>query len=123
MGFARRGVRRSLGRASRSSVRGVRRPVRYVVPPRPARQTAHTVRYPIEAALRPRRRGHGGWLLLGGTGAAITMLVTPTVPCYWPVLFWLAVCAVALVKPGIRRHRRRLAGRQAEYSLAARRAA
>jgi len=103
MGIARRAVRRSARRVRRRSVRGVTRPVRYVVTPRPVRQAAHTVHYPIEAALRPRRRSHGGWLLLGGTGAGLMMLAV--MPWYWPVMFWLALCILALVSSVVIRRR------------------
>jgi hypothetical protein len=74
-----------------------------VVTPRPVRQAAHTVHYPIEAALRPRRRSHGGWLLLGGTGAGLMMLAV--MPWYWPVMFWLALCILALVSSVVIRRR------------------
>lgn len=104
MGIARRAVRRSARRVRGRSVRGATRPVRYLVAPRPVRQPAHTVHYPIEAALRPRRRSHGGWLLLGGTGAGLTMLTM--MPWYWAVMFWLALCILALVSSVVIRRRR-----------------
>ena len=103
MGIARRAVRRSACRVRGRSVRGATRPVRYLVTPRPVRQATHTVHYPIEAALRPRRRSHGGWLLLGGTGAGLLMMAV--MPWYWPVMFWLALCILALVSSVVIRRR------------------
>jgi hypothetical protein len=103
MGIARRAVRRPARRVRRRSVRGATRPVRYLVTPRSVRQAAHTVHYPIEAALRSRRRSHGGWLLLGGTGAKLTMLTM--MPWYWAVMFWLALCILALVSSSVIRRR------------------